>query len=260
VSDVQGIGRCRDITDDHIAAAIESRDGTRALLQHAATIAKPREAGARVLLVFAKMATPECDWLEGALRVELARDGAQTVIESYAEIGAGLKERVFPRLVFNVSFDEFIAAIKKFPQAVAPLSADTPSKDRLILTATEAQKIMPPEETTSPRIPTPSALSVADLPTVSAAKTAVGTPAIPLPIVDAKNPPPKPLAKLKLNRRAPALGHTISEEIVRKPAGDSRRDATGEHPALQILEPPKSETKKSEGEPPKGEDVDKGWE
>ena len=112
MSELASIQRCRDITDDHIDAAIESRDATRALLEHALSISKPREAGARVLLVFAKMATSACDWLEGALRVELTRQGVETFIDSYAEIGAGLKERVFSRMAFNVPFEEFVLAIR----------------------------------------------------------------------------------------------------------------------------------------------------
>jgi hypothetical protein len=251
VSALPPITRCRDITDDHINAAIETREGTRELLEHAAGIAKPREAGARVLLVFSKMATSACDWVDGALRVELARNGEQTVIESFADIGAGLKERVFPRMVFNVPYEEFVAAIKKFPQAIVPLSVHAPSDDRMSLTAAEAEKLVAPDET-SPRIPTPPTLSIADLPTVDAAATAMGVPAIPGIKV------PKPLAKLKL-RRSPALAGTISEEIVRKPVGDRRRDITGENPAMTLLEPPGQKEEKVEKTETK-DDVDEGWE
>lgn len=239
MTELASIKRCRDITDEHIAAAIGSRDDTRALLEHALSISKPREAGARVLLVFARMATSACDWLDGALRVELTREGVETFIDSYAEIGAGLKERVFPRMAFNVPFDEFVIAIQKFPQAIAPMSASTPADGKLVLAAGEAQKVVTADE---PIAPPPAPLSVADLPTVNAAP---------------REPPPKPLAKLKLERRMPALRGTVSEEIVVKPRGDSRRDATGEHPAMPVIEPPTEEEKPAAGD---NDDVDKGWE
>lgn len=240
MSELHEIRRCRDITDDHINAAIESRDDTRALLEHAVGIARPREAGARVLLVFARMATSACDWLDGALRVELAKDGDATAVESFAVIGAGLKERVFPRMLFNIPFEEFVLAIQKFPQAIVPLAMES-TADSMTLSAAEAAKELPAEESEpSPRIPTP----VAHLPSVDAS-------------VKAK--PPKPLAKLKL-RRSPALTQTVSEEIVTKPAGDSRRDSTGEHPALRLIEPPSSEPEKPEKTEADKDDLDSGWE
>lgn len=244
---VRSIQRCRDITDDHINAAIESRGDTRGLLEHLVAISKPREAGARVLLVFAKMASPACDWLDGALRIEIARDGTGTVIESFSVIGAGLKERVFPRLVFNVPFEEFLVAIKKFPQAIAPMSIELQNEDKLSLSAAEAEKVLAEDDDKpAPRLPTP-ALGVRDLPTV-------GLPSAPSA--------PSPLAKLKLQRRNPALGHTISEEIVTKPKRDSRRESTtGENPALPLIVPvAKPEPKEDEKPRESGDDVDTGWE
>src|SRR5205085_6655099 len=106
---LSSIEHCRQITDDHLNEAIESREDTRALFEHAAKIAKPRAAGSRILLIFAKMASPDCDWLEGALRVELTGDGDTTTIESLVDIGAGLKERVFPKTRVEVPLDEFLA-------------------------------------------------------------------------------------------------------------------------------------------------------
>jgi len=229
----RSIQRCRDITDEHINAAIDTRGDTRDLLEHAVGIAKPREAGARVLLVFAKMASPACDWLDGALRIELARDGARTAIESFTVIGAGLKERVFPRMVLDVPLDEFTLAIEKYPRAIAPMAVAVNTEDKLTLTAEESAKVERRED--APIAP-PPALGVADLPTVG-------------------GPPAAPLAKLKLERKLPALKQRISEESVTKPRGDTRRDATGEFPAMPIVpleEPP-------EQKPRDSDDVDTGW-
>ncbi len=230
MSDLGSIQRCRDITDDHVNAAIATRDDTRALLDHALSISRPREAGARVLLVFARMASPSCDWLDGALRVELTRQGTETFIDSYAEIGAGLKERVFPRMAFNVPFDEFVVAIQKFPQAIQPLTVATSSDDRMVLSAGEAKA----------HVPAPTPLGAEDLPTVDAAPK-----------------PAAPLAKLKLERR-PALGRRISEEIVTKPKGDSRRESTGEYPAMPLVKPHAPAEEEPSSQPNK-DDVDKGW-
>ncbi|MBI2390618.1 MAG: hypothetical protein HYV09_13595 [Deltaproteobacteria bacterium] len=167
MTDWSSIARCRDITDDRILEALESRAETRALLERAAEISKPREAGARVLLVFAKIASPACDWLEGSLRVEVVGEEGGSTIHAYSVLGAGLKERLFPKLRMNVAFEEFVVAIAKFPQAIAPLSSERTAANRLLLTAAETEKVEREPESTPPP-PRRPVLSMNDLPTVSA--------------------------------------------------------------------------------------------
>lgn len=242
------IQHCRDITDDRINEAIESREDARALFERAAEVAKPREAGARILLLFAKLASPDCDWLEGALRVELTADGDKTVIESLVDIGAGLKERVFPKRTVDVPLTEFLAAIKKFPTAIAPLTAESSHAGRLLLVAGEVEKHYDDEEETKKPVP----LTMADLPAIGkkpatqpppgtghSTATVVGAPAAPLPLMKTALAPPvagaKPLAKLQLRKSPIARG---------------------------VTEVNTSKKKKSSAPPPraKPEDVDKGWE
>ena len=101
MSDLARIKRCLDISADDIAAAVTSRDGVRALLQHASSVSRPDEGGARVLIVFARMAEGSGDWLDGPLRVEVGGDDEVCVIETFMEIGGGLRERVFPPMTMN---------------------------------------------------------------------------------------------------------------------------------------------------------------
>lgn len=183
MTDYSTLKTCREITDDCIQEAAESREDMRALFERAVAIAAPRAAGARLLLIFAKMASPACDWVEGALRVELTADADHadhTVIESFAEIGAGLKERVFGKQRVHVPLAEFEAAIKKFPQAIAPLTSES-RVGKLVLSAPEAEKGV--EVAAKPVV----AIDATDIPAVGG---------------------PRPLAKLKLRKSPIAKGAT----------------------------------------------------
>jgi hypothetical protein len=102
VTDFSRIKRGIDLTEPDVASAIESRESTKALLVHFGNIARPNEGVAKVLLVFARMATQACDWLDGDLRVELVGDGDVTIIEILSELGAGIREREFPPIVLQV--------------------------------------------------------------------------------------------------------------------------------------------------------------
>ncbi|MGZ5967011.1 MAG: hypothetical protein ACXWP4_05040 [Polyangiales bacterium] len=185
MTDYGKIKSCRDITEDQIAEAIESREDTRALLEHAAKIGTPRTGGARVLLLFARMASPSCDWLDGALRVEISSSNDKpdsSNIEAFAEIGAGLKERIFPVIAINVPIEEFVIAVKKFPKAIAPLAFFRPTPRRVVLTAGEVEKIEKLEKPSSAppaparRVKTPVPLSLGDLPTVGSGPKSVPPP------------------------------------------------------------------------------------
>lgn len=168
--DLARITSCRDVAEDDIAEALETRDDTRALLDHLVKIAQPRTGGARLLLVFARMATPACDWLDGALRVEIGGDAEVSVIETFAQIGPSLKERVFPPMAVQVPLEEFVLAVQRFPQAILPLVLARPSPTRVVLAAAESQRVERDQDDApsrpKERIATPAPLSLADLPTV----------------------------------------------------------------------------------------------
>lgn len=275
MSDYVGIESCREITDDHIREALETREATKALLDRAIEVAKPRAAGSRVLLIFAKMASAECDWLEGALRVELIAHGDITTIDAIVDIGAGLKERVFPKMKIEVPLDEFLAAIKKFPQAIAPLTAEATTRDRLRLVAGEAPKRTesePPKK--APRVRT---LGYADMPTVGAKRPtdSEGGSAAVLPArrpsvhppkgtlhrpptvasASAQQPAKRVLTKLAL-RKSPltTTGGGVADEVS---AAKEHVDASTRNPKL-IRKPPPFVAPQPVEEPSKS-DVDKGW-
>src|ERR1700722_2069736 len=96
------LNRCFELTDRMVAEAVPSKKETKALLDRLATIAKPNEGAPKILLVFARMATTSCEWLDGDLRVELVGDGDVAVIEVMTELGGGLRERALPSFVVNV--------------------------------------------------------------------------------------------------------------------------------------------------------------
>lgn len=269
---LRAIESCRQITDDHINEAIESRDDTRALFERAVEVAKPRAAGSRLLLIFAKMAGPDCDWLEGALRIELTADGEWTTIESLVDIGAGLKERVFPKTRVEVPLEEFLAAIKKFPQAIAPLTAEAPTRDRLRLVATEAQK-KDLEEVAPVKKFKP--LSIGDMPVVGVKKRNTQPPpgtlhrppdvatASASPGSVAKQPAAKrAFAKLALRKSPLTTTGGAAEEIGPtkefKDASANNPKPMRRPPPFVAPPPPLEDEPQARPEDAKG-DVDKGW-
>ena len=102
MSDVfDSIERCLDLQEEHIVSAMDGRAATRDLLTRLATVSQPNSGSAKALLVYARLATTACDWLDGDLAVDLVDDGGQTAIEAGTELGGGLRERLFPPLKFD---------------------------------------------------------------------------------------------------------------------------------------------------------------
>jgi hypothetical protein len=262
VNDFSAIQQCRQITDDHIHAALESRAGARALFERAVAIAKPRDAGARLLLLFAKMVA--ADWLDGALRVDMIADGDGTTIESLVDIGAGLKERVFAKTRIHVPLEEFLAAIKKFPGAIAPLTVESSSAHRLILVAPEVEKPLDDDDEDEPAKPAAKPLSAADLPAIGAKRAKShpppGTLHRPAQVSSASSKPPakKPLAKLNLRKTALFPARGAAEEV--GPAKEFNDASVGTKRAGRAPPPFVANPKPAEpaAEPSK-DDVDKEW-
>lgn len=134
------------LRDEHIEEAIESRSGTKALLQRLAEVSAPGTGIAKVLLVYARMATTACDWIDGDLCVELVeesgepQDGASdpvTSIQTFTELGGGLRERLFPPMTFRVPLGEFARSIARVPHMIAPLAVQSTAARRIRLSATE---------------------------------------------------------------------------------------------------------------------------
>jgi hypothetical protein len=127
--------RCLDVRERDVADAVQSRDATKALLAHLSACSAPNTGTAKVLLVFARMATTACDWIDGDLQIELFGDDALTVIEAQTELGGGLRERLFPPTSFRAPLVEFTRAIERVPHLIAPLAIRDKSAQRISLSA-----------------------------------------------------------------------------------------------------------------------------
>ena len=94
------IKRCLELSDRDVASAIADRRMAKALLDQLAKVSRPGDGAPKLLLVFAKMAAAEVDWIDGALRVEMVGEAGVTVVEVLSELGLGMRERVFAS--FNI--------------------------------------------------------------------------------------------------------------------------------------------------------------
>lgn len=130
------IARCMDLREEDIAQAILTRDSTRQLLARLAEISAPDTGAAKAMLVFARMATTACEWLDGGLRVELAPQGDDTRVDLSTDMGGGLFERALPPIVLRAPLVEFTRAIERVPRLITPLQQIGRGGRRLVLTAT----------------------------------------------------------------------------------------------------------------------------
>lgn len=137
MSNYAHIKRCLELSERDIVSAIEDRRTAKALLDQLAKVSRPGDGAPKLLLLFARLATSEVEWIDGALRVEMMGDSDVTVVEVLAELGLGMRERVFPSLKMNVPLDEFARAVERVPHMVAPLKLATATSRRLVLTAAE---------------------------------------------------------------------------------------------------------------------------
>jgi hypothetical protein len=143
--DFTHITRCIHITRDDIIAASESRLACKRFLEQAAKIAAPKDGGPLLLLLFSRLATLACEWLDGDLRIELGSQGEKTLLDVQVSLGAGSAERVFPRLVLDVPFSEFLGALDRVPQLIWPLQLKKGSKRMLLSASRETRtSALPP--------------------------------------------------------------------------------------------------------------------
>jgi hypothetical protein len=182
------IQRCFSLGDDEMKQAVVSRSTTKALLDHLVGIAKPNEGAPKILLVFARMATSACDWLDGELRVEVLGDGEICVIEVMTELGGGLRERALPSMAVSVPLSEFVRAVDRVPRMVEPLVVKTKTDRRLVL-------VSKPERAGRSLPPVPVAIAeehLVELP--RPASLVASRPAAPRPLVP-RPPVPRPAKK-----------------------------------------------------------------
>jgi len=146
VNNFAHLKRCLELRERDIVAAVAQREACKELLDHLAKISKPNDGAPKILLIFARMATTACDWIDGELRIEIMGDGDVSVVEMMSELGGGLRERVMPSFGLNVPLVEFTRAVERVPHMIAPLVTKTKTARRVIFSATEATRrtSMPP--------------------------------------------------------------------------------------------------------------------
>jgi hypothetical protein len=178
------IERCLDLQEQDIVEAIASGESTRALLTRLASLSAPNSGCAKVLLLFARMATTACAWIDGDLVIELVAKGDATVAEAATDLGGGLRERALPTATLKAPLAEFTRAIDRVPHMIAPLSIQSKSPKRIVLTATATTR-----RTSMP--PAPVEIATDSLfirvPTAAVPKEEEGEPSSPaaLPVVTA---------------------------------------------------------------------------
>ena len=137
---------CMEMTEKDVMDALGSREGCVELTLRFAEIARPGSGSARLLFLFARMATIACGWIDGDLSIEIKLDGDATRVDVMSELGAGLRERLLPSVKIPAPFEEFVLAIERFPHFIHPLAVRKKTWRRVVLVANEETRTttMPP--------------------------------------------------------------------------------------------------------------------
>ena len=135
--------RCVDLTEDHIDEGLKSVESMRVLLDHMAHIAKPNAGAAKILVAISRIATTACEWLEGTLHVEVDELIGTTEIAVMSDLGGGVRELIFPRMLLAVEHDEFVRAVRLAPRLITPLKFRVRG-DRMILKRDTPGTVAPP--------------------------------------------------------------------------------------------------------------------
>jgi len=124
------VARCLDLSESDFERAIDSREMCQKLVVQIGKISRPETGGPKLLLLFARMAARGCDWLDGALRIDLVGDEQVTVVEVLEDAG-GVRERIFPPVALQVPLQEFSRAVQRVPHMIEPLELVASSKRRM---------------------------------------------------------------------------------------------------------------------------------
>jgi len=245
--DFAHIARCLDLQDQDVVEAVATRDATKALLAHLSTLSAPNTGVAKVLLLFARMATTACDWIEGGLAIDLVGDADVTVIETSTELGGGLRERLFAPPAFKAPLAEFVRAIDRVPHMVAPLVIRSKRARRIRLSVTEAIRrstVAPPMV----EIATNSLFMGVSAPLVPKDAEEIA-PALPFPVIEVKGRAEKPGRRALRPSKPPAAPRQTDEAA-----------PLGVVPILESKAPPDNAqlAQRAASEPPLGE-IDSGW-
>ena len=127
--------RCMQLSDPDISQGLESRADCRRLLDRLSAISKPNDGAPKLLMLFARLASNEVDWLDGELRIEVVGDDEACVVEVLSDLGGGLRERVFPAFVMNAPLLELTRAVERVPRVIAPLVTRLKTERRIVFVA-----------------------------------------------------------------------------------------------------------------------------
>ncbi len=185
------VRRCVDLREADIAAAVRTRADVRALLAHLAACSAPDTGVAKVLLVFARMATTACDWIDGDLTIDLTATADRTTVETATDLGGGMRERLLPTLLLNAPLSELTRAIERVPHLIAPLvlrRGKSGLRVRLSASAAVRRTTLPPPMV---EIAPESLLSAAPVPPAPRAPSGADVTGIsppPLPVISVLPP------------------------------------------------------------------------
>ncbi len=129
--------RCMQLSDTDISQGLESRADCKRLLDRLSVISKANDGAPKLLMLFARLATNEVDWLDGELRIEVVGDEEACVVEVMSDLGGGLRERVFPAFVMNAPLLELTRAVERVPRVIAPLTTRLKTDRRIVFVAGE---------------------------------------------------------------------------------------------------------------------------
>lgn len=202
--------RCFELTDEDVALAVESREGTHELLRRMAEISQPNGGVAKLLLVFARLATTACDWLDGDLRIEISGTAESSSVELLSELGQGMRERLFPPLSFRAAVDEFTRAVERVPHMVKPLEIKLKSAKRLSLGVTE--------EVRRSSLPPPAVAIAEDsffvaMPPPAAKAPLIEQPDFALPVITPQLPIVAPARRKAKSSRPPVVAKAVPPRL-----------------------------------------------
>lgn len=127
MADLRAIATCFEVTDDVVELALRPasdmndespRGRVFALLEHMASIARPKAGAPRILRVLARVAA--CDWVDGELEVRVVAHASKTSIELYVNDGLSVS-KMRDALELAVPYDELKNAIGAKPDLILPL-------------------------------------------------------------------------------------------------------------------------------------------
>ena len=138
--------RCSDLTTADLDAASESQETFAELLERLSQVSAPETGAAAILLALARLASNACDWIDGDLAVEIVGAEDHTEVGVMLELGAGMRERLFPPTRLRAPLSELTDALDAKPDLVGALTIHRRSWKRVTFGVTERIRVssLPP--------------------------------------------------------------------------------------------------------------------